>query len=248
MLRSMFIRAAPAAPKRGAPRRQAHTALDLAQAGRPGSKASYGFGMQWADSYEELRNLIYQAGLFDIQVVPGMTVPEDLTARFSLHTRARIEAVQAEFPDQTTIQPLGEPKPDHHVYEVAFKKLGENMLTIKHDGGRQTYLEFFVTEPMETLIKKRASFLVEKQQIKDPSKWWNGVYGIYDMMAKVTRTIEDPDIFLDHMVYALTCDDPGLSKAPYIASKNGTQRHLFLPSVRFPGLCFRNLDCAESLE
>jgi len=188
------------------------------------------------------------AGLFDIRVVPGMTVPEDLTARFSLHTRARIEAVQAEFPDQTTIQPLGEPKPDHHVYEVAFKKLGENMLTIKHDGGRQTYLEFFVTEPMETLIKKRASFLVEKQQIKDPSKWWNGVYGIYDMKAKVTRTIEDPDIFLDHMVYALTCDDPGLSKAPYIASKNGTQRHLFLPSVRFPGLCFRNLDCAESWE
>ena len=106
------------------------------------------------------------------------------------------------------------------VYEVAFKKLGENMLTITHDGGRKTYLEFFVTEPMETLIKKRAAFLVNRQQISDPSKWWNGVYGIYDMKAKVTRTIDDPDIFLDRMVYALTCDDPGLSKAPYIAEKN----------------------------
>jgi len=200
--------------------RQAHTALDLAPAGRPGSKASYGFRMQWANSYEELREMLFQAGLFDIRVVPGMTVPENLTVRFSLHTKANIESVQAEFPAQTTIKVLGKPKPDHQVYEVAFSKLGENMLTIKHDGGRQTYLEFFVTEPMETLIKKRASFIVAKQQIKDPTKWWNGGYGPYDMKAKVTRTIEDPDIFLDRMVYALTCDDPGLSKAPYIAAKN----------------------------
>lgn len=200
--------------------RQAHTALDLAPAGRPGSRVTYGFRMQWAGSYEELRELIYQAGLFDVRVVPGMTVPENLAARFSLHTKARIEAIQAEHPGQTTIRSLGEPAPGHHVYEVSFKKLGENMLTIVHDGGRRTFLEFFVTEPMETLIKKRAAFIVGKQQIKDPSKWWDGAYGPYDMKAKVTRTIEDPDIFLDRMVYALTCDDPGLCKAPFIAAKN----------------------------
>ena len=155
-----------------------------------------------------------------------MTVPSNLSARFSLHTRAHIESVTAEFPAQTTIAALAVPRApvqaDTHVYEVSFTKLGENMLTITHDGGRKTYLEFFVTEPMETLIKKRAAFIVNRQQIKDPSKWWNGVYGIYDMRAKVTRTIDDPDIFLDRMVYALTCDDPGLSKAPYIAEKNVT--------------------------
>ena len=202
--------------------RQPNTTLDLA----PGKKASYGFRMQWASSYEELRDLIYQAGLFDVRVVPGMTVPSNLNARFALHTKARIESVTAEFPAETTIAPLAAPRVpaqrDTRVYEVTFKKLGENLLTITHDGGRKTSLEFFVTEPMETLIKKRAAFIVNKQQIKDPSKWWNGVHGIYDMRAKVTRTIDDPDIFLDRMVYALTCDDPGLSKAPYIAEKNVT--------------------------
>lgn len=202
--------------------RQAHTALDLAPAGRPGSKASYGFRMQWAGSYEELREALYREGLFDIRVVPGMTVPEDLTARFSLHSRAKIEEIRAEFPSQTKIKSLETAVVGHRLYEVAFAKLGENMLTIVHDGGRRTFLEFFVTEPMETLIKKRAAFLVNKQQIKNPSKWWNGVYGPYDMAAKVTRTIDDPDIFLDRMVYVLTCDDPGLSKAPFIASKNVT--------------------------
>jgi hypothetical protein len=200
--------------------RQAHTSLDLAPAGEPGSRVNYGFRFQWASSYDELRSLLYEAGLFDVRVVPGMTVPEDLPARFSLRTKARIEDVVAEFPDQTTIRSLGEPLPGHRVYEASFRRLGENMLTVVHNGGRRTFLEFFVTEPLEILIKKRAAFLVSRQQIRDPSKWWDGVYGPYDMEAKVTRTIEDPDIFLDRMVYVLTCDDPGLCKAPYLAAKN----------------------------
>ena len=202
--------------------RQPNTNLTL----KAGGKTSYGFRMQWASSYDELRNLIYEAGLFDIRVVPGMTVPDNLAARFSLRTKAAIESVTPEFPAQTTIRQLDEPVVPRvagtRVYEVSFKKLGENLITITHDGGRKTYLEFFVTEPLETLIKKRAAFLVNRQQIKDPSKWWNGVYGIYDARAKVVRTIDDPDIFLDRMVYALTCDDPGLAKAPYLASKNVT--------------------------
>ncbi len=200
--------------------RQAHTSLELAPTGRPGSRADYGFRFQWAASYDELRSLLYEAGLFDVRVVPGMTVPEDLGARFSLHTKARIEDVKAEFPDQTTIRSLGEPVPGTRVYEVSFRRLGENMLTVVHDGGQRTFLEFFVTEPLETLIRKRAAFLVSRQQVKDPTKWWDGVYGPYDMDAEVTRTVEDPDIFLDRMAYVLTCDDPGLCKAPFLGAKN----------------------------
>jgi hypothetical protein len=200
--------------------RQPHTSLKLGPSGRPGDRTAYGFRFRWASSYDELRALLYEEGLFDVRVVPGMTVPEDLTARFSLHTKARIERIEAEFPAQTTVKPLGEPVAGHHVYEARFRRLGENMLTIVHDGGRRTRLEFFVTEPLETLLKKRAAFLVARQQIKDPSKWWDGVYGPYDMAARVTRTIEDPDIFIDRMVYVLTCDDPGLCKAPFLAAKN----------------------------
>jgi len=98
--------------------------------------------------------------------------------------------------------------------------LGENKLTIHHDGDRKTYLEYFVTEPLETLIKKRASFIINRQQIRDPNKWWDGVFGPYDMRNKVVRTIDDPDIFTGRMIYVLTCDDPGLCKAPFVASKN----------------------------
>ena len=200
--------------------RQPHTSLKLGAAGSKDGKVSYGFRFQWAKSYDELRNILFKEGLFDIRCVPGMTIPEDLTGKFSLRTTARIESIEAEFPAQTKITRLGGPQRDVHVYEVAFTKLGENLLTIHHDGGRKTYLEYFVTEPLETLIKKRASFIIGRQQIRDPSKWWDGVFGPYDMKNKVVRTLEDPDIFVGRMVYTLTCDDPGLSKAPYVAEKN----------------------------
>jgi len=114
-------------------------------------------------------------------------------------------------------------KPGTHLEyfaEVTFKHLGENKLTIHHDDDRKTYLEYFVTEPLETLIKKRASFIINRQQIRDPGKWWDGVFGPYDMRNQVVRTIDDPDIFTGRMIYVLTCDDPGLCKAPFVASKN----------------------------
>lgn len=200
--------------------RQENTSLALGPRGSATDHVRYGFRFRWADSYDEMRRILYEEGLFDIRVAPGMTVPRDLTARFSLHTRARIDSISAEFPDRTTVRYLGEPRPDVHVYEVAFARLGENMLTIHHDGGRETYLEFFSTEPLETLIRKRAAFLVARQQIRDTTKWWDGVFGPYDMKHGVTRTIDDPDIFVGRMVYVLTCDDPGLGKAPYLAAKN----------------------------
>jgi hypothetical protein len=200
--------------------RQEHTFLHLDPASAKHKTATYGFSFHWANSYDEMRAILYDAGLFDIRVVPGMTIPTDLSARFALHTKAKIESIVPEFPHQTKIRNLGEASPGCHIYAVEFERLGENKLTIVHDGGRQTFLEFFVTEPLETLIKKRASFLVERQQIRDPSKWWDGVFGPYDMKHGLVRTIEDPDIFKGRMVYVLTCDDPGLCKAPFVAEKN----------------------------
>jgi hypothetical protein len=202
--------------------RQQHTFLKLEASSAANSKVRYGFRFQWANSYDELREALYREGLFDIRAVPGMVVPTNLTARFALHTRAKVESLTAEFPSETKVTQLGESQPGYHLYEVAFRKLGENMLTIQHDGNRTTYLEYFVTEPLETLIKKRSAFIINRQQVRDPSKWWDGVFGPYDMKHKVLRTIEDPDIFTGRMIYVLTCDDPGLCKAPFVAEKNVT--------------------------
>ncbi|MFN2379670.1 MAG: DUF5695 domain-containing protein [Bacteroidales bacterium] len=200
--------------------RQPHTTRLLQPSGEEGSSLSYSFNIEWADSYDDLRQKLYERGLFDIRVVPGMSLPSDLTAKFSLHTQNIIDSIVPEFRERTTLKNLGEPKPGHHIYEVDFDRLGENMLTIYYNGGRKSYLEFFSTEPLETLYKKRSSFLVNSQQHRVPGKWYDGLFSIYDMKNAVLRGPDNTDGYDYWWGYVLASDDPALCKAPYVAAKN----------------------------
>jgi len=200
--------------------RQDHTRRIVGPAGSDNGKVNYNFRLRWADSWDGMRDILYEEGLFDIQVVPGMSVPSDLKALFSLHTKNKIDSIVAEYPEHTSIKFIGEKQPDHYVYEVDFNRLGENMLTVHYGDGNTTYLEFFSSEPVETLIKKRASFIVNKQQHRDTTKWYNGLFSVYDMGNSVLRSPDDTDGFDYWWGYVLTCDDPALCKAPYVAAKN----------------------------
>jgi len=200
--------------------RQKHTAVSLSPKGGNKTALHYGFKFRWADSYDEMRQILYEEGLFDIRVVPGMTIPSDLNAKFSLRTLNRIDSITAEFPEESKIRFLGEKLPDHYVYEVKFNKLGENMLTVHYEDDQQTYLEFFSTEPIETLIRKRASFIIDKQQHRDTTKWYNGLFSIYDMKEGVLRGPDNNGGFEGWHSYVLACDDPALCKAPFLAAKN----------------------------
>ena len=200
--------------------RQVHTYLNLSPAGKPGSKVTYGLRLEWADSWDEMRDIICRNGLFDIRVVPGMSLPQDLTAKFSLHTINKIDSITSEFPSATELKYLGEVKPSFHMYEVRFRKPGENLLTIHYAENRHTFLEFFSTEPVETLIKKRSSFIVNRQQHIVPGKWYNGLYSVYDMKNSILRGPDNTDGYDFWWGYVLACDDPGLCKAPFVAAKN----------------------------
>jgi hypothetical protein len=198
--------------------RQPNTNLVLAPKGQAGDKRSYGFKLSWADDYDSVRKLLVDYGLVDVSVVPGMTIPSDLFARFALRTKRSIQSVEAEFPGQTQITSLGV-KDDQHVYEVHFKKLGENRLTVRYGNGQHLYLEFFATEPLETLIKKRAAFLAHSQH-RDPSKWYNGLITDWNMESRVLLSPDNYDRIQSWRIYMVTCDDPGLGKPAYLASKN----------------------------
>jgi len=200
--------------------RQPHTSVTLSPQGTPGDEITYGFKFRWADDYDGVRDVLYEEGLFDVHVVPGMTVPGDLSAAFSLRTKNRDHSITPEYPDQTHVEYLGERAPDTHVYRVKFARLGENLLTVNYGDGKYVVLEFFVTEPLETLIKKRTAFLVNKQQHRDPSKWYNGLFSVWDMRYGVLRGPDDTDGFDGWWGYVLACDDTALPKAPFIAAKN----------------------------
>lgn len=194
-----------------------NTKLVVQPSGQTGDSATYQFRFRWADDYNAVRDVLYQEGLFDINVVPGMTIPTDLTAMFSLRTHNAIRAVAPEHPDATKVEYVGERGKDTHIYKVRFSRLGENLLKVEYGDGQYLSLEFFVTEPLETLFKKRAAFLVSHEQVHDPSKWYNTVFSQWDMKHEILRSPDDLDGLQS---YAVASDDPALGKAPYVAGKN----------------------------
>ena len=213
--------AGAAARERGTAWRQPHTSATLAPRGDASATREYGFTLRWAPDYDGVRQILVDEGLIDTHIVPGMTVPTDLSARFALRTTQRITAVDAEYPDQTHIVSLGT-SGDAHIYEVRFFRLGENRLTVRYGDDRHMHLEFFSTEPVETLIAKRGAFIAA-HQIRDSSKWYDGLFAEWNNETQTQLSPDNYDRIRGWRIYAVTCDDPGLSKPAFLAGKNAEQ-------------------------
>ncbi|QNQ09748.1 DUF5695 domain-containing protein [Sphingomonas alpina] len=216
----VYIHAAAAGAvtrKAGSTWRQPLTSLMLAVSGAQ-SRRRYGMRFSWSKDYAAVRDTIVARGLIDVDVVPGMTVPTDLSATIALRSNERIAGVDAEHPGATRIERLGR-RAGRTLYRVHFARLGENRLTIRHGKGRTTHLEFFVTEPVETLIAKRAAFIVRRQH-RDASKWYDGLFGEWNMASGTLLGPDNYDRIKGWRIYEVTCDDPGLSKPAFLASKN----------------------------
>jgi hypothetical protein len=204
---------------RGGTWRQPQTSVTLWPTNSEHDGVTYAFKFRWAKDYDGVRNVLFEEGLLDVNVVPGMTVPLGTEVLLAIRTKSPIDSVAAEFPDSTQVTPGRGKDRNTSIYKVKFSRLGENELVVRFGKDQYSVLEFFVTESLSTLIKKRSAFLVSHQQHKDPSKWHNGLFSEWDMLAKVLRSPEDKDGLAD---YILASDDPGLCKAPYIAAKNAT--------------------------
>jgi uncharacterized Ntn-hydrolase superfamily protein len=68
------------------------------------------------------------------------------------------------------------------------------------------------------LIKKRAAFIARCQH-RDPTKWYDGLISEWNMDAPQLLGPDNYDRISGFRIYAVTCDDPGLSKPAYLASK-----------------------------
>lgn len=197
-----------------------HTSQTLRPAGEVGDTATYSFALRWADDYEAVRKALVDGGLLDIQVVPGMSMPADLYALVAISTLQPIssDTLEAEFPGQTTMEYLGERDLHVHLYRLQFARLGENRVVVSFGNGGRHMLQFFVTEPVETIIKKRAAFIVANQQHRNPDKWYDGLFSLWDMENHALRGPDDTGGLHPYMVGG--SDDPTLCKAGFVAAKN----------------------------
>jgi len=194
------------------------TSLKLASKGSAGDSITYTFHFTWAKDFDDVRNVLYREGSIDVNVVPGLTLPIDQTALIELRTKNKIDSVAPEFTDNTKLEFVANKGEGIKVYRAKFSKLGENMLTVKYGKGQWSTLQFFVTEPLETVIKKRSAFLVNSMQHSDSSKPWYGGYGDWDEVHKVLRNPEDRDRLSPWLTDS--SDDAGNARPAYVASKN----------------------------
>jgi hypothetical protein len=206
------------ARERGCRWRQPVSNLMLAPSGQSGNARSYGFTFRWAQDYDGVRQVLVDEGLVDVNVLPGMTVPSDLFARVALRSNEPIRSVEAEFPRETRIRSQGR-RDGFEIYEVRFSRLGENRLTVRFGNDRYMVLEFFSTEPLETLIAKRGAFIAAHQH-RDPDLWYDGLLAEWNMESQVMLGPDNYDRIKGWRIYEVTCDDPGLSKPAFLASKN----------------------------
>jgi hypothetical protein len=181
----------------------------------PRARVAYTFRFQWVQDAAAVRDALYAAGKFDTAIVPGMVVPSDLPAMIALRSTHRDVRIVAEHPSSTRIEGVPQ-RPG--VYRVSFSTPGENLLTISYGRGEWSTLEFFVTEPLETVIRKRAAFLVRHQQHSDPAKWYYGAYGDWDQKNEILRNPEDRDGLSTWLTDA--DDDAGNARPAFLASKN----------------------------
>ncbi|HYH02521.1 MAG TPA: DUF5695 domain-containing protein, partial [Bacillota bacterium] len=178
----------------------------------PNQSKTYAFKFFKVADEAAMRTKLYNEGLIDVNVVPGMIVPNNMTAKIDLHTSKTINSLTAQYPSETTITYLNTVANDHKIYELKLSHLGQNDITINYGNGETTTLQFYVTEPIDTALQRHATFMVEKTQWNAAGQIYDKVFDDWMMDAKSKR-----GVFNGYWGWG---DDWGYTHGQFLAEKN----------------------------
>lgn len=185
-----------------------NTSLVLA----PGASKTYAFKFFKAANEQAVKDQLYAEGMIDFTVVPGMIVPTDQTAKFSLRTTKSVSSIAAQYPSQTTITPLGTAPDGHRLYSLTLSRLGQNDITVNYGNGEKTVLQFYAIEPIANALQRHATFMVNNQQWNVPGDIRDKVFDDWMMQSNSRR-----NVFNGYWGWG---DDWGLTHGQFLAEKN----------------------------
>ena len=195
------------------------TSLTLA----PGEERRYDLAMVWVNGYAQARAGLVKRGKVDVQIVPGCTLPQDAEARIMANSQFGHITLDAEHPDRTSIREIScECRQDgtyRHIWGVRFDRVGEHRLMMRYGDGRVGWIEMFSTLPVARLIEARADYIA-RWQCTDSRVWYDGLLQERNTKTGAVANPDDYDQIRGWRIYEVTCDDPGLSKPAFLASKN----------------------------
>jgi hypothetical protein len=177
-----------------------------------GSSKTYAFKFIAVANEQEMKEKIFSEGLIDVTVVPGMIVSTDMITKIALCTTKKINSVISQFPDKTTISFEKTTSTNHHIYQLKFSQLGQNNIVVNYGENEKTTLQFYIIEPLGTVIQRHSTFLVEKQQWNVPGTLQDKVFDDWLMEKKQKR-----GVFNGYWGWG---DDWGYVKGLFLAQKN----------------------------
>ena len=190
-----------------------------------GESKRYSFDFQWVDGYDEARRELVKAGKVTINAIPGFTVPRDQDLLLYLTGQYDDIHIEAEHSKQTTIVlerkefSSCNAQTYNYLFRIHMNKLGENRLAIRYANNHVGWLECFATLSIPQVIEARAKYICHCQTVDD-AKWYDGLFCDRNTL---TGEILDPDHHGEmprDRRYAITCDDPALSRPAFLSSKN----------------------------
>lgn len=184
----------------------------------PNKSYTTGFNFSLVEKYTNIQDRLYEKGCVITKVIPGMVVSPEMEVRCAIASKYDIRELKPEYPKQIQIIKRGKSN-GKYLYDFRFSRLGENQITVKYGRNKVCYLNFFVIEPLENVIKKRANFIVTHQQHRDTTKWYNGLYSLWDMEKKVLLSPDNTG-GLPYPYMVGGSDDPSNCKALYLSEKN----------------------------
>lgn len=185
------------------------------------AEQDYGFTFCFANSYSELHDILYDAGLVDTVSLPGMTIPQNMEATLAVRAKDGITSITGEDGKDIKITAAGDGNDGYSLYKISFGDLGTNNVTIHYGDGKESVLQYYSTKAVEELIDANTEFITTKQQAKT-DKGYNGAYLQWDMSTGKLITWDDYPGGGWKQWMAGGSDDAGLSSAVYVSEKNVT--------------------------
>ncbi|MCF0168401.1 MAG: hypothetical protein HUJ93_07165, partial [Bacteroidales bacterium] len=184
----------------------------------PGERVEYSFLFVKTMSKYDVATQIAGLGGLTARIAPGLVTPVGKEVLCAFESRDSINGFDFEYPHRSNFTWKGKTTGGRELVSFKFRKQGENRVVVNYGDGKKAYLEFFVTEPFANLILKRAKHISEYQQHRDTSKWYDGLYSVWNMENGKLLSPEYRERFPEFTVGG--SDDPSNCKPLFISEKN----------------------------
>jgi len=139
-----------------------HTSLVL----QPGENWSCQLRFVFVESYDAIREELYEAGNLGIRILPAMVVQENTDAYVELRSKSELDRIDF-LSDNITVKERKRVD-DKTLLTLTFKGRGQKSLKL-HYAGRWTSLHFHCIEDIAQLLKARGQFIVDREFYENPN-------------------------------------------------------------------------------